>query len=168
KESVLLGYQAANASRGRLASLGVSESEYAAYRAQIDSCVSGRPVIQFVRLDNRSRFSDAVLYQRPHVRLGQPLDETQLENDISQIYALGFLDRATFQVIEDNGQTGLLIRVKQDERGTSFIETGLDFTGVSDSSSIDVRVGYLKTNVTENGAEFRGMVQLGQHQGLLT
>jgi NTE family protein len=167
KESVLLGYQAATASRDRLASLGLSESEYAAYRAQIDSCVSGRPIIQFVRLDNRSRFSDAVLYERLHVKLGQPLDDTQLENDISQIYALGFLDRATYQVIEDNGQTGLLIKVKQDERGTSFIETGLDFTGVSNSSSIDVRVGFLKTNVTDNGAEFRGMVQLGQNQGLL-
>jgi NTE family protein len=168
RESILLGYQAANASRDRLASLGLSETDYAAYRAQIAACVTGRPIIQFVDLDNHSRFSDEVLREQIHVTLGQPLDDTQLENDISQIYALGFLERATYKVIEVDGRTGLLISVKQDERGTSFIETGLDFTGVSNSSNIDVRVGYLKTNATDNGGEFRGMVQLGQNQGLLT
>ena len=57
--------------------------------------------------------------------------------------------------------------VKQDERGTDFIETGVDFTGVSDSSTIDLRLAYLKTNVDPLGSEFRGMVQLGQNQGLL-
>jgi hypothetical protein len=38
------------------------------------------------------------------------------------------------------------LTVKQDERGTSFVETGVDFTGVSDSSAIDVRLAYLKTD----------------------
>ena len=168
RESILLGYQAAIAARDKLAPLGLSESDYTAYRAQIDACVAGRPIIRFVRLDNHSRFSDAVLRERIHVVIGQPLNDTELENDISQIYALGFLERASYQVVEENGETGLLISVKQDERGASFIETGLDFTGVSNSSSIDVRLGLLKTNVTDNGGEFRGMVQLGQNQGLLT
>ena len=168
RESILLGYQAAIASRDKLAPLGLSESDYTAYRAQIDACVAGRPIIQFVRLDNHSRFSDAALRERIHVAIGQPLNDTELENDISQIYALGFLERASYRVVEEDGETGLVISVKQDERGASFIETGLDFTGVSNSSSIDVRLGLLKTNVTDNGGEFRGMVQLGQNQGLLT
>jgi len=166
-QSIPLGYEAASALRDRLAPLGVSPAAYADYRAQVAQCVSGRPVIQFVRLNNRSRFSNAVIDARLHVELGQPLDETRLETDIQQIYALGFLERVTFKVIEDNGQLGLLVTVKQDERGTAFIETGLDFTGVSDSSAIDLRLAYLKTNVDELGSEFRGMIQLGQNQGLL-
>ena len=166
-QSIPLGYQAANALRDRLAPLGISEEAYAAYRSQIERCVAGRPVIQFVHLNNRSRFSDAVLYDRLHVDLGKPLDDGRLEGDIQQIYALGFLDRATYEVVEDEGKTGLLVTVKQDERGTAFIETGVDFTGVSDSSAIDLRLAYLKTDVDDLGSEFRGMIQLGQNQGLL-
>ena len=166
--SIPLGYEAANAMRDRLAPLGLSEQEYATYRAQMASCVTGRPDIQFVRLNNRSRFSDAVIFARLHVDLGKPLDETRLETDIQQIYALGFLDRATYEVVKEDGQYGLLVTVKQDERGTSFVETGVDFTGVSDSSAIDVRLAFLKTNIDDRGSEFRAMVQLGQNQGILT
>ncbi len=167
-QSIPLGYEAANALRDRLAPLGVSEEEYAAYRAQMAGCVTGPPSIEFVHLNNRSRFSDAVIYARLHVDIGKPLDEARLETDIQQIYALGFLDRATYEIVKENGQYGLLVTVKQDERGTSFVETGIDFTGVSDSSAIDVRLAYLKTNVDDLGSEFRGMIQLGQNQGILT
>ena len=166
-QSIPLGYAAADALRDRLAPLGLSPAAYADYRAQLAHCVSGRPVIAFVHLNNRSRFSDGVIYERVHVDLGKPLDEGRLEKDIQQIYALGFLERATFEVVEDDGQLGLLLTVSQDDRGTDFIETGVDFTGVSDSSTIDLRLAYLKTNVDERGSEFRGMIQLGQNQGLL-
>ena len=167
-QSIPLGYEAASALRDKLAPLGISEEAYADYRAQIASCVAGPPVIQFVHLNNHSRFSDAVLYERLHVDIGKPLDEARLDKDIQQIYALGFLDRATYEVVKDDGQLGLLVTVKQDERGTSFVETGVDFTGVSDSSAIDVRLAYLKTDVDDLGSEFRGMIQLGQNQGILT
>ena len=166
-QSIPLGYQAADALRDRLAPLGISEEEYAQYRARIAACVAGPPVIQFVHLNNQSRFSDGVLFDRLHIDIGKPLDEERLEKDIQQIYALGFLDRATYEIVEDNGELGLLITVKQDQRGTSFIETGVDFTGVSDSSTIDLRLAFLKTDIDDRGSEFRGMVQLGQNQGIL-
>ncbi|HEY6598326.1 MAG TPA: patatin-like phospholipase family protein [Pseudomonadales bacterium] len=167
-QSIPRGYEAAAALRDRLAPLGLSPAAYAEYRAELSRCAAGRPVIAFLNLDNRSRFSDSVIYERLHVELGQPLDENRLEKDIQQIYALGFLDRATYEVVEEDGKYGLLVTVKQDERGTDFIETGVDFTGVSDSSTIDLRLAYLKTNIDSLGSEFRGMIQLGQNQGLVT
>ncbi len=166
-QTIPIGYDAARALRDRLAPLGVSKEAYAQYRARIDACVSGMPIIQFVRLNNRSRFSDAVIYNRLHVDIGKPLNKAQIDKDLQQIHALGFLDRATYEVVNDNGKLGLLVTVKQDARGTSFIETGLDFFGVSDSSAIDLRLAYLKTNVDEFGSELRGMIQLGENQGFL-
>ena len=47
-----------------------------------------------------------MLYARLHVALGKPLDEERLDKDIQQIYALGFLDKATYEVVQDNGQHG--------------------------------------------------------------
>ncbi|NJN52735.1 MAG: BamA/TamA family outer membrane protein, partial [Gammaproteobacteria bacterium] len=59
------------------------------------------------------------------------------------------------------------VTVKQDPRGTGFIETGVDFAGDSDSSSIDLRLAYLKTDIDDLGSEFRTLVQVGENQALL-
>jgi len=120
-----------------------------------------------VRLENHSRFSDEVLKERIHVRVGEPLDSASMQRDIDQLYALGFLDTATYQVVNDNGQRGVVIRVDQDSRGASFVETGLDFIGGPDQSSLNVRVGYLKTDVDPRGGELRLLGQVGESQGLL-
>jgi NTE family protein len=165
--SIPIGYGAADALRDRLAPLALSEDDYAAYHAGIERCVSGPPTIEFVRLDNQSRFADRVIEERLHVDVGAPLDKTQLETDIQQIYALGFLEKATYEVVDEDGRKGLLIAVQQDSRGRQFIETGLDFYGTSDSSELELRLAYLKTDVDAYGAEFRAMVQLGENQGLL-
>jgi NTE family protein len=79
--------------------------------------VKGQPTIQFVELDNRSRFSDAVIEKRLHVALGEPLDPARLDRDMAEIYALGFIERVNYQVIEENGRQGVLVRVDQDDRG---------------------------------------------------
>jgi len=165
--SIPIGYHAADALRTQLAPLGLSEADYAAYRAGVARCVGGPPTIDFVELDNRSRFDDAVIDERLHVKLGEPLDEAQLQRDMQRIYALGFLDLSTYEVIEKNGRKGLRVTVQQDSRGRQFIETGFDFYGDSGSSAIELRLAYLKTDVDRHGAEFRTMLQLGENQGLL-
>ncbi len=165
--SIPIGYAAADALRSRLAPLGLNDADYAAYRARIDACVNGPPVIEFVALDNQSRFSDAVIRQRLTVTPGKPLDEAALEVDIQQIYALGFLERATYEVVEQDGRTGLLVSVQQDSRGPQFIETGFDLVGDSGSSAVELRLAYLKTDIDDLGTEFRGMIQIGENQGLL-
>jgi NTE family protein len=165
--SIPIGYAAADALRVKLAPLALSAADYAAYRAHIDSCVTGAPVIEFVRLDNESRFADRVLQERLHIDVGKPLDKKRLKADLEQIYALGFLEKATYEVVEEDGRKGLVITVQQDSRGHQFIETGIDYVGSSDTSAVELRVGYLKTDVDSLGGEFRGMIQVGQNQGLL-
>jgi len=167
KQAIPIGYAGAEQVRDQLAALGVSEDAYRAHRAGIAACVNGPPTVEFVRLENHSRFSDSVLNERLHVRVGKPLDEKQMQSDIQQIYALGFLDTATYEVVNEDGRRGVVVKVNQDTRGTSFIETGVDFIGDSDSSSINVRIGYLKTDVDERGGEFRLLGQVGENQGLL-
>ncbi len=62
--------------------------------------------VQFVKLDNRSRFTDAVIRERLHIPLGKPLDTAELDQDIQQIYALGFLDIVRYDMIDENGKSG--------------------------------------------------------------
>jgi len=167
-EAIPIGYAAAEAVRDRLAQLSVDQATYAAYRQRLDGCVPGPPTIQFVHLDNQSRFADSVINERLHVRTGQPLDTARLETDLQQVFALGFIDTATYDVVEENGQHGIVVHVRQDTRGTTFIETGLDLVGGPGSSSIDLRLGILKTDVGAKGGEFRATTQVGQNQGIFT
>jgi NTE family protein len=167
KEIVPLGYEASEMVAGRLTRLSLGEDAYHSWRRGIDACVTGLPVVQFVRLDNRSRFADEVIEELVSVQPGNTLDQEQLERDLELIHGLGFIRQARYSVIEEDGRQGLLIEVEEDARGTRFIETGLSLTGDGRGTEVDLQLGYLRTDLSDYGAEFRGAVQLGSNFGLL-
>jgi NTE family protein len=59
------------------------------------------------------------------------------------------------------------VHVQQDSRGTRFIEGGLDFFGNDVDSGLNIRLGYLKTDVDKSGSELRVLAQVGEDVGLL-
>jgi len=120
----------------------------------------------FVRLENRSRFSNEVIEQKISLQPGDPLDYARLEQDIASIYGLGFIRQAQYRVVEEAGATGLVIEVDQDQRGTDFIESGLGLSGDGHGTSLDLRAAYLKTDLNDKGGEFRAAIQLGSEFGL--
>ena len=159
---IAIGFAAADAARPTLARLAVSESDYFAHRASISSRVTPSPTIQFVKLDNKSRFDDSVILERLTIQEGEPLNIEALDNDIREIYALGFMDLVRYEVVEEGGQSGIVVHAGQDSRGTQLMELGLDYFGDSDGSSINLRVGYLNTAIDSYGSELRITTQVGE------
>lgn len=167
-DAFALGYAAALESAEHLSRYALPEDEYAAWKASLRQCVSQQPVVNFVRLNNQSRFSDAVIEELVTLQTGQPLDLKTLDESLRQIYGLGFIRLATYELVEEDGQQGIEITVQQDIRGTDFIETGLSIAGSGRGSFINVQLGYLKTDLDERGSEFRVVGQIGDNFGLLT
>lgn len=166
-EAIPLGYQATVELDEKLKKFSLSEAEYLRWREQIEGCVlNGDPDVHFVQLDNQSRFSDAVVSELINIKAGEPLDEKQLEYDIRQIYGLGFIRQASYDVIDKDDQQGIEIHVLEDSRGTQFIETGIDFSSSLRGTEFNIRAAYLNTAMDDRGAEFRAMVQLGESPGL--
>jgi NTE family protein len=165
-ETIPVGFEASEWMGEKLEALALDEQRYRAWRQRVESCQSGPPVVHFVRLENHSRFADEVIEQMISVAPGEPLDHQELERDIGYIYALGFIRHARYSVIEENGQQGILLEVEQDVRGTQFIETGLGISGDSRGTSLDLKLAYLKTDLNDRGAEFRGAIQLGKDPGV--
>jgi NTE family protein len=163
-----VGYAAAVDSTDSLRVLAVSDGDYSAWRRSVSDCATPTPQLQFVRLENESRFSDEVIFNKLSVKPGDTLDHAQLQNDIAHIYGLGFIRHAQYRVVEENGRSGVVIDVQQDTRGTDFIETGLGLSGDGRGSYLDLRAAYLKTDLTERGAEFRAAIQVGSAFGLET
>jgi NTE family protein len=167
KEGVALGYQAATEARKSLQRLAVSEADYRNYRESIAQCISAPRQVQFVRLDNRSRFDDAVILERITVAAGDVLDIEAIQSDIDTIYGLGLLEQVRYEVVEEAGGTGILISVEGDARGTQLVETGLDLSDGWEGSSYNLRIGYLNTGIDEYGSELRLLTQWGEDPALL-
>jgi len=164
--AIPIGYAAAEAMQDQLRKYSLSESEYRAWRQKIDACVDGPPQVHFVELDNQSRFSDEVIQQLITIKPGETLDLEQLDHDLRQIYGLGFIRQARYNIVDQNGQQGIKITVHQDERGRQFIETGLDLSFSSRGTEFNIRGGYLNTGLNDRGSEIRAMVQFGESPGL--
>ncbi len=162
-----LGYAAAESVQAQLEKYSLPEAEYKAWRQQIKNCIKGPPRVDFVRLDNNSRFSDEVILNFITVQAGNELDLDQLDQDLRQIYGLGFIRQARYSIVEEGDRQGVQITVFQDERGKQFIETGLDLSFSGRGTDFNIRGGYLNTGLDDRGAEFRALVQFGESPGLL-
>ncbi len=165
-EAIPLGYAAAEAVEDQLKRYSLSESEYRSWRQAVESCVQGPPAVHFVRLNNQSRFSDEVLRELITIKPGESLNLEQLDFDLRQIYGLGFIRQARYSVVEQDGQQGIEITIEEDERGPAYLETGLDLNFGDQGTDLNIRAAYLKTDLDKRGAEFRGMLQIGESPGL--
>ncbi len=117
----------------------------------------------------KSRASQAPPYcfNRVSLEAGDDLDIDTLDANIRDIYGLGFLESARYELVEENGEAGIVLHVQQDTRGTQFIETGLSYSADGSTSDINLRIGYLNTALDQFGSEFRVLAQVGADPGLL-
>ncbi len=166
-KAIPIGYAAANEKQAELERLSIPAQSYAEARKFVESCVATPAPVEFVRLDNRSRFDDAVVLERLNVPLGQPLDTKALDRQIAQVYALGFLDLVTYDFEEEDGKSGIVVHVRQDSRGTRFLEWGLDLFSSGNSTEANLRLAILNSAVDDYGSEARVMVQLGESPAAL-
>lgn len=168
EEGIALGYAAADAMQDQLRQFSLPETEYRAWRQSLVSCIHSQPQVQFVHLDNQSRFSDAVIRELISIQPGKPLDLEQVNRDLSRIYGLGFIRQARFNIVEEEGQQGINITVRQDERGTQFIESGLDLNFSGRGTDFNIRAGYLNTALDDRGSELRVVAQFGETPGVFS
>ena len=164
--AIPIGYQAAVGKKEELMELVLSQSDYESYLAARDQHKAKRepesPVIDFVRLDNQSRVSDKMIFAHMKVAIGQPLDLEQLEKDIGQIYGLELFENITYEIVTDNGKTGLVLHVKERSWGPNYIQAGLALSGNQDGdSTYNLGFAYTRTAINRLDGEFRIAVQIG-------
>jgi NTE family protein len=167
-EALSIGRDAAQAAQPRFAALSVDESSYRQHVATRTGRNSTPPRVQFVRLDNNSRYRDEVILSRVNVPLEQPLDATALEEQMHQVYGLGTLSQATYEVVEEDGRTGVVLHVGEKSQGPNYLEAGLSASSDMDGrSDFNVRIGVLQSPINDTGGEVRYMLQLGDEPRLL-
>ncbi len=167
-EALAIGRDAAEAAAPRCASLSLDEGGYRQHLATRVGRGGAPPLVEFVHLDNQSRYRDPLILARVHVPLGQPLDAQALEESMHRIYGMGTLSQSTYEVVEEDGRTGVVLHVVEKSQGPSYLEVGLSASSDLDGrSDFNFRLGILHSPVNDAGGEVRVLAQVGDEPGLL-
>ncbi len=167
-EAIPSGQAAAEAKRARLARLSVSEKAYQAHLAARNLPSRDLPLVQFVRIENDSQLADQAIRERLHITTGEPLDREQLEQDISNIYGLELFERVDYDVVEEDGQTGVVVDARARSWGPDYLQFGVELSSdFGGESAYDFGVAYLKTAINDLGGEVRLGAQLGQNPAIV-
>jgi NTE family protein len=165
-EALAIGDRAADAAEPDLARLGATPEIYAASRVQ-RGVKRGTPVIEFVRLDNQTSYADAMLLEQSGIPIGKPLDPDRVEASMLRIYSLGTLASVTYEVVHEDGRTGVVVRARPKPQGPNYLQLGLvyssDFEGSFEST---LRTAILFSPLSPFGAEGRVTLAIGSEPGL--
>lgn len=168
-EALAIGKEGADAATAALSRLSVDDASYAQNVAMRQGRQGPPPVVQFVRLDNRSRYSDSFLLTRMDIPVGKPFDSVRAENSLYRVFGLNTLSQVTYELVQENGQQGVIVHVNEKLQGPNYLEAGLsssgDFNGRFDLS---LRLGILRSPINDSGGEMRYLVSLGDETGFLT
>lgn len=167
REALAIGAQAAEASRGRLASFSVAADRYEASLRARPQKAADLPVIEFVRLENETDYADEMLLSQVPIPIGEPLDSARVEARLLRAYGLGTLSSITYEVVREDGRTGVLLRARPKSQGPNYLQVGLtlntDFEGTFESN---LRAAVLFSPLTRLGAEGRISVTIGSEPAL--
>ncbi|WP_407909492.1 patatin-like phospholipase family protein [Lysobacter claricitrinus] len=166
-DALAIGAGAAQAATPALARLASpADTEHAARVAALNS--AGPPVIEFVRIDNRTGYSDELLLNRLHVETGRPLDVDALESNTLDVYGFGTFAKVTYDVVREDGRTGIVLHASPKTQGPNYLQVGLthssDFDGDYDTT---IRAAILFAPLNERGGEGRLTAAIGSEPALI-
>jgi NTE family protein len=119
-------------------------------------------VIEFVRLDNQSRIGDETILSRISLKPGESLDPTRLDADIGKIYGMDVFESVRYEVVQEDGKTGMVVHAKEKSWGPNYLQFGIKLSDDMDSnSSYNLGVLYTRTAINSLNGEIRLGLQIG-------
>jgi NTE family protein len=172
-EAIPMGVAAAEQNKQTLSRLSVSQTLYEDYLASQQPKLAKRdpqlPVIDFIRLNNQSKLSDEVFYSRLEIQEGAPLDIEKLEDNISKIYGLELFENIGYDIIEEDGRSGLVINIEEKSWGPNYLQGGISMGGNQDGDNFyNLAVAYTRTAINSLNGEWRSVVQFGSSPSIYT
>jgi NTE family protein len=168
-ETFPIGESSARAAIDSLRRYSLSPQDYARYLARRARPRQGAPMIDSVRIVNRSHVSDAVIAGRISAKPGQLLDTKQLEEDIGQVYGLEIFESVRYDVVREDDKNVLVISAKEKGWGPGYLQLGVASANSSNGDTT-VKLGllYTRTEINELNGEWRVAGQLGDEPSIAT
>jgi NTE family protein len=168
ERALAIGRAAAEAAAPRLATLSVGPGTYAGTVRQRPTLAEGAPIVEFVRLENDTRYADEMLLAYVPIEIGKPLDAARVEHGVLRAYSLDTLASFSYEVATEGGRTGILLHAREKPQGPNYVQAGVslntDFAGRFESN---LRAAVLFSPLSRYGAEGRVVVAIGSEPALL-
>jgi NTE family protein len=147
----------------------VSDQDFEAFLAHQRVRDQNPVLIDFVEVVKPKRVNEQMIKGRIKTKAGEPLDFDQLNQDLTNIYAIGDFETVGFNIEEKDGKKGLVINTKEKDWGPEYLRFGLnlesDFAGSNDYAVI---LDYRHTQLNALGGEWKVVGKLGQDSGVFT
>ncbi|MGI9316335.1 MAG: patatin-like phospholipase family protein [bacterium] len=161
------GVEAAREQGSVLEKLSLSDGDYQAHVASRPIIKFNNPTVAFIRIDSDTNLSEDYILDRIRQKTGEPLNLSQLEEDISVVYGLEVFQTVDYKIVEEGGETGLLIRAKSKPWGPNYLQLGLSFSSnVESSDELGLNLGYSIRPFNAWNAELRGVLSFGNEPGI--
>ncbi len=161
------GFEAAANALEKMQSLRLSSNEWQTYIASRTPEKQDQPIIDFIKIDNKSDVSDEVIKSRLTLKPGDQLDPAELSSDLTEIYGLELFEEVNYNTVIENGKTGIEVRTRQREDGEDYLRFGLaiqeDFEG---ESGFQMAAGFTNLAINEYGGEWQALFKVGQEFSL--
>ncbi len=163
------GEEAARKVIDKLRAYSVSEEEYAAFRARRERPNREPPVIDRVRPNDKSKYSDKVIKQAFKVKEGQKLDVAALHKNVSKTYAREDFSEVYYDLQEKDGKTDMIVHVKDNDDYRNYMKFGLRlYADLKGSATFGAGVSYDVVRINPLGAEWQNQLEVGDFLRLST
>lgn len=161
-EAIDIGESAGRSMSSELASLSIPRQEYIALQAERLGRRKPLPIVRQMIVKNNSRLSSKVLEARVANQEGETLNISQLESDISSIYALDIFESTSYRLIPQDDEVDLVISSKGKSWGPNYLRFGVnlesDFAG---TNNYNIAARLTATEINPLGGEVRLGAQIG-------
>ena len=161
-EAIDIGESAGRSMSSELASLSIPRQEYIALQAERLERRKPLPIVRQTIVKNNSRLSSKVLETRVANQEGETLNISQLESDISNIYALDIFESTSYRLIPQDDEVDLVISSKGKSWGPNYLRFGVnlesDFAG---TNNYNIATRLTATEINPLGGEVRLEAQMG-------
>jgi len=168
-EAIATGVEAARRVSDQLAELGVSPSEYAAWRALVEGRREPVEHIDEVRVVGLERVNPELFEPVVEQHQGQPLDRSQLESDLNRLYGRGEFERINYRIEREDGRNLLIVDAVEKAWGPGYLSFGLGLTNDFEGDSrFGLRATYRQTWINALGGEWLSAINLGNEPHLFS
>ena len=164
------GYEAAKVKAPMLEAFALNDADWDAYlQARKARERTGLPVPQFVKVEGTSEREaiDVARYLKNFP--GKPVDPQKLDATLTRLTGVGRFDSAGYWLTEQDGKSGLLVRVVEKNDAPPMFQTAFEVDG-SQAGNVDFTTGTRFTFMDVAGyrSEWRSDLLLGNTYGIHT
>lgn len=167
-EIIPIGEKAAGLEANELEKYALNDTDWAAYVAQRQSRRrTNVPVPQFIDVIGMSGAEQKNVDAQFEKYVGEPIDPEKIESSIAVLQGTNLYSTINYNIVEQNGRHGLLVRPQAKSYGPPFLNFGLTIL-TNDSNDVQLGVGLRATffHIAGPGSELRIDGALGQPAGL--